>query len=105
MTEIRLLAVPYEVGTLRAGVGPSAERLLEAGAQDALRDAGAEVSLEVIEPDDGSRGRSGATEVKASFELMQLVASRVRRALDDGAFPVLLSGSCFAGLGMVSGLD
>jgi arginase len=105
MTEIRLLAVPYEVGTLRAGVGPSAERLLEGGAQDALRNAGAEVSLEIIEPEDGSPGRSGATEVKASFELMQLVASRVRRALDDGAFPVLLSGSCFAGLGVVSGLD
>jgi arginase len=105
MTEIRLIAVPYEVGALRMGVGRGAERLLEAGAQDTLKGSGAEVSLEVLELADDGRDRSGASEAKASFDLIQLVASRVKDAVDAGAFPVLLSGSCFAGLGMVTGID
>jgi arginase len=105
MTEIRLLAVPYEVGALRMGVGRGAERLLEAGAQDALKRSGAEVSLEVLELTGDSRDRSGASEVRASFDLIELVASRVKDAVRDGAFPVLLSGSCFAGLGVVTGID
>jgi arginase len=104
MSEIRLLAVPYEVGALRMGVGRGAEKLLEAGAKEALEKGGAEVSVEILELKDDSRDRSGASEAKASFDLMELVASRVKEAVDDGAFPVLLSGSCFAGLGMVTGL-
>jgi arginase len=104
MTEIRLLAVPYEVGALRMGVGRGAERLLEAGAEEALRAGGADVRVEVLELEDDDRDRSGASEAKASFDLMGLVASRVKEAVEDGAFPVLLSGSCFAGLGVVTGL-
>jgi arginase len=104
MTEIRLLAVPYEVGALRMGVGRGAEKLLEAGAEEALAKGGARVSLEILELKDDSRDRSGASEAKASFDLMELVASRVKEAVEDGAFPVLLSGSCFAGLGVVTGL-
>jgi arginase len=104
MTEIRLLAVPYEVGALRMGVGRGAEKLLEAGAEAALAAGGARVSLEILELKDDSRDRSGASEAKASFDLMELVASRVKEAVEDGAFPVLLSGSCFAGLGVVTGL-
>lgn len=104
MTEIRLLAVPYEVGALRMGVGRGAERLLEAGAEKALGSHGARVRLEVLELAEETRDRSGASEVKTAFELIRLVASGVRNAIEDGAFPVLLSGSCFAGLGMVKGL-
>jgi arginase len=104
MTEIRLLAVPYEVGALRMGVGRGAERLLEAGAEEALGSHGARVTLEVLELAEDTRDRSGASEVKTAFELIRLVATGVRRAIEDGAFPVLLSGSCFAGLGMVTGL-
>jgi arginase len=104
MSEIRLLAVPYEVGALRMGVGRGAEKLLEAGAKEALEKGGAEVSVEILELKDDFRDRSGASEAKASFDLMELVASRVKEAVEDEAFPVLLSGSCFAGLGMVTGL-
>jgi arginase len=104
MTEIRLLAVPYEVGALRMGVGRGPERLIEAGAQKALSSHGAEVSVEMIELKDDGRDRSGASEAKAAFELIGLVADGVRNAIDDGAFPVLLSGSCFAGIGMVTGM-
>ena len=104
MTEFRLIAVPYEVGAERMGVGLGPERLLEAGAEDALRAHGADVRLDFVELREHDRDRSGASEAGAGFELIGLVAERVRDALADGAFPVLLSGSCFAGLGMVTGL-
>jgi arginase len=105
MTEIRLLAVPYEGGALRMGVGRGPERLLEAGAEAALGSRGAEVRLETVELREHHRDQSGASEAGAGFELMRLVADRVREALADGAYPVLLSGSCFAGLGVLTGLD
>jgi arginase len=104
MTEIRLLALPYEVGALRMGVGRGPERLLEAGAEEALASHGAEVSLEVIELGDDARNRSGASEAKAAFELIGLLASAVSKTIEVGAFPVILSGSCFASIGVVSGL-
>ncbi len=104
MSEIRLLAVPYEVGALRMGVGRGPERLLDAGAEEALASHGAKVSLEMIELKEDLRERSGASEAKAAFELIGLVSAGVSRAIDDGAFPVLLSGSCFAGIGVMTGL-
>ena len=51
------------------------------------------------------RGPERLLEAGAGFELIRLVASRVREAIADGAYPVLLSGSCFAGVGVVTGLD
>jgi arginase len=105
MTDIRLLVVPYEGGAPRMGVGRGPERLLEAGAEDALGSHGARVQLELIELEEHERDASGASEAGAGFELIRLVAARARGAIADGAFPVLLSGSCFAGLGMVVGMD
>src|SRR4029077_3295646 len=104
MTDIRLLAVPYEVGALRMGVGRGPERLLEDGAENALGSHGSRVGLEVIELQEHERDASGASEAGAGFELIRLVAAHAREAIADGAFPVLLSGSCFAGLGMVAGM-
>jgi Arginase/agmatinase/formimionoglutamate hydrolase, arginase family len=105
MTEIRLLVVPYEVGAIRMGVGRGPERLLEAGAEEALGSHGSRVSLDVLELEEDRRDRSGASEARAGFDLIRLVADRVRKAVEDGAFPVLLSGSCFAGVGVVTGMD
>ena len=106
MPSFRLLIVPYELGRLRKGVGRGPERLLEAGAEDALRSTGAEVGLELLELDWDFNERSGSGEDDASFELMGMVSERVRAARDDGAFPIILSGSCcFAAVGGVAGLD
>jgi arginase len=105
MAEIRLLAVPYEVGAPRMGVGRGPERLLEDGAEAALRSRGAEVGIEIVELREHRRDESGASEAGAAFELIRLVASLVREAIGDGAYPVLLSGSCFAGLGMVTAIE
>jgi arginase len=104
MTEIRLLVVPYEGGALRMGVGRGPERLLEEGAEETLAGHGAKVSRETVGLREHRRDESGASEAGAGFELIQLVASRVRQAIDDRALPVLLSGSCFTGVGVVNGL-
>jgi arginase len=104
MNEIRLLAVPYEVGALRMGVGRGPERLIEAGAEEALGRHGASVNLEIIELKEDHRERSGASEASAAFELIGLLATAVHRAVEEGAFPVTLSGSCLAALGVVTGL-
>ena len=48
--------------------------------------------------------RTGYGEVDASFDLIRAVAERVSAARAEGAFPVLLGGSCFNGVGVVAGL-
>lgn len=99
MEEVRVIAMPYELGRLRDGVGRGPERLLELGAEDALGLGGATVETEVLEFD----GRF-SSEVNTSFDLIGQVSTRVRAAIEAGAFPVVLSGSCFAAVGVVAGL-
>jgi arginase len=99
VSEIRLLIVPYELDRLRRGVGRGPERLLEAGASEALAGAGATVRTETIELD-----REYSNEILGCFELIKLIAARIRAATEEGAFPVVLSGSCFASVGIVAGL-
>ena len=91
--------MPYELGRLRgeSAAGPSA---CSSGGADALTASGARIETEMIE-----LSEPFDNEVDASFELIRLVAERVRAARADDAFPVLLSGSCFAGVGAVAGLE
>jgi arginase len=100
MTAFRLIVMPYELGRLRDGVGRGPERLLEAGAADALGSGGATVETETLL----FEGRF-SSEVNTSFDLMSQVSERVRAAREDDAFPVVLSGSCFAAVGVTAGLD
>jgi arginase len=104
MNEIRVVVVPYELGRLRDGVGCGPERLLERGAEDALASAGATVRTEIIEIED-RYGTSGSGDVDAAFELIRRVSDRVRLAREERAFPIVLSGSCFAAIGVVAGLE
>jgi arginase len=97
---VRLLIVPYELGRLRHGVGRGPERLLEAGAEEALGAGGAAVKREVLELE-----QEFDNEIDASFELIRMIATRVRDAVRAREFPVILSGSCFAAVGVVAGLD
>ena len=103
MTGFRLIVVPYELGRLRDGVGNGPERLLAAGAEDVLSASGASVQREVVDLDPAFN-QTGRGEVDACFQLIRQVAEQVREAVADGEFPVILSGSCFAGVGVVAGL-
>ncbi len=100
MAEIHLIVMPYELDRLRYGVGRGPEHLLAAGAEAALAAAGADVTTELIELDPDHDN-----EIDGCFELIGKVAASVRGAREAGAFPVTLSGSCFAGVGVVAGLD
>jgi arginase len=102
VTEIRVIAMPYELGALRGGVGRGPERLLELGGADALAASGARIETELIELEQPS---AFDNEVDACFELIRLVAERVRAARSAGAFPIVLSGSCFAAVGVIAGLE
>jgi len=91
--------MPYEVGRLRDGVGRGPEHLLEHGAEAALSSGGANVTTELVELDGPEDN-----EVDTSFELMRRVSARVSDAVAGDEFPVVLSGSCFAAVGVVGGL-
>ena len=101
MQTISLIAVPYELGRLRDGVGRGPEALIASGAAEALEASGASVVTDTIE-----LSEPFSNEVQLCFELIRRVRGRVAAARADGAFPVILSGSCcFAALGVVAGLD
>ena len=100
MQTISLIAVPYELGRLRDGVGRGPEALIASGAAEALEASGASVVTDTIE-----LSEPFSSEVQLCFELIRRVRERVAAARADGAFPVVLSGSCcFAALGAVAGL-
>jgi arginase len=99
MADIRAIVVPYELGRLRDGVGLGPEVLLEAGAEAALAAGGATVETELIELEETSDN-----EIDDTFALAGSVAERVGAGLEAGAFPVILSGSCFVAVGVVAGM-
>jgi arginase len=80
-------------------VGRGPEHLLERGAHEALASRGAAVSTEVLELEERHAG-----EADACFALIRLVAARIAETVRQGAFPVVLSGSCFVSVGIVAGL-
>ena len=104
MVEIAALVVPYELGRLRDGVGRGPEHLLEGGAAASLGSSGATVRTELIEMDPRFAA-TGLGEADAAFELIRLVADRVRAARDRGAFPVVFAGSCFNAVGSIMALN
>lgn len=96
---IDLLLVPYDTALRgwRMGAGP--ERLLEAGLISRLESLGYAVSSSEITPD-----RDAPAEIGTAFELMRLVAQRVRAAREQGRFPLVLSGNCNTAPGTLAGL-
>jgi arginase len=99
VSDTRLIVMPYELGRHREGVGRGPERLLELGAESALGSQGATVHTELLE----FKG-TYSSEIETSFDLIRQVSEHVAAAVEEGAFPVLLSGSCFAAVGVVAGL-
>ncbi len=99
--ELRLISHPFHNG-LRAvsmGNGPlllAADEHLRAG----IERAGWVVRAEEVEPTDESR-----PEIARVIELNRRLAARVRSAVEDGAFPLVLAGNCNSSLGTIAGLS
>ncbi len=96
---VAIFAVPYDSGhrALRMGAGP--QHFLSNGMEDALAATGCRVSSEVLEARSSFR-----TEITTTFELLGVVAQRVRAVAGSGDLPLVLSGNCIATVGVVAGL-
>lgn len=99
--EIELLHVLYAspVSAISTAAGP--RRILDAGLADRLRGGGH--TVEVLEIRDDVLEASGA--IGAEFVLAAAISREVANARRRGRLPVVLSGSCHAGLGGVAGLE
>lgn len=100
MTQVELVLVPYDTGLRgwRMGAGP--EHLVGAGLVSRLSASGYLVHTSLVTPE-----RDGPpAEIATAFELMRLLAPRVRAALAAGRFPLVLSGSCNTAPGTLAGL-
>ncbi len=96
---VAIFAVPYDSGhrALRMGAGP--QHFLSNGMENALAATGHGVSSEVLEAQS-----SFLTEITTTFELLGVVARRVRGATESGDLPLVLSGNCIATVGVIAGL-
>ncbi len=100
MMEVELLLVPYDTGLRgwRMGAGP--DHLVGAGLVSRLNALGYAVASSVVTPE-----RDGVpAEIATAFELMRLLAQRVRAARAAGRFPLVLSGNCNTAPGTLAGL-
>jgi arginase len=97
---VALIQVPYYLGHEEVSWGAGPVRLVEAGAADALAQAGHQVEVERVK-------RSGrrTDDIAGSFEVMRLVATHVAAAAGRGAFPVALGGNCQTTVGVAAGLS
>ena len=100
MNAVQLLLVPYDSGRRdwRMGAGP--ERLMAAGLVPRLEALGYAVECSVVVPE----SNAPAAEIATAFDLMRLLAVRVRAARAAGRFPLVLSGNCNTAPGTLAGL-
>jgi arginase len=97
--KIQIIKVPYDCGykEQRQGLGP--DRFFKHGIDRKLEADGHQVAISQIE------SQSDFTiEVMTAFELNRLLADEVRRAIEKGFFPVVLSGNCNSCLGTIAGI-
>ena len=80
------------------GAGP--EALLSAGLEAALRENGHRVHTKIAE----LSADSWHAEIQTSFELMRMLSTAVKDAVDAGRFPIVLAGNCNTAVGTLAGL-
>jgi arginase len=97
---LRLICWPFDLGVADVGVGAGGRDLARDGQLRArLAEQGWDVALDVV-PGVDERG----PETRRVFELNRRLAHRVRSAIQEEAFPLVLGGNCNSCLGTVSGL-
>lgn len=89
MPPLRLITLPYHLGRERAGMGKGPDRFIDAEAVSRAEAQGVTVQLDHTVCDEPFHH-----EVGASFAVLRAHAQRVKRALQDGAFPLTLGGNC-----------
>ena len=97
---INLIQVPYHAGDDRHGSSQGPRRLIDAGAVDLLRGHGLAVTVECID-----RGVPFRDTPSSAAAVNKQLAAVVARANDNGALPLVLTGSCNSCIGVLAGFD
>lgn len=97
--DVRVVLAPYDAGRRSARMGGGPEHLAENGLTDALEADGLNVALRVAELE----GDDLRAEVSAAFELDGLISREVRSGVEEGEFPLVLSGNCNSCVGTLAG--
>jgi arginase len=98
---LRLIAWPFHEGRPDVGMGLGSRQLATDDELHAdLERQGWRPSVEFVDAVDDE-----LPEIGRVFELDRRLAARVRAAVADGAFPVVLAGNCNSCLGTVAGLQ
>lgn len=100
---ITLIQAPYWLGNAEDPLAAGPTRIVEAGAAEALREAGHDVELVAVERDGHESGDVYWNEIESSFVVVGLVSERVREAVERESFPVVLATNCFNTVGIVAG--
>ena len=98
--DIDILAVPYDSAHRGARMGAGPEALLAAGLPARLERYGHSVRTVVIEPPHGS----WQAEIRTAFDLARALALAVGDARENGRLPLVVTGNCFAAVGVCAGL-
>jgi arginase len=96
---VELIQSPYDLGREGVAVGAGPDRIVDAGAVEALAAAGHEVDVVRVTP-----RSEESNEVGASFELLHRLSEAVSAAVERGALPIVLAGNCLSSVGTVAGL-
>jgi arginase len=100
VARLRLISWPFDLGVADVGVGAGGRDLArDEQLRARLAEQGWAVSLDTVPGVD-----ERAPETRRVFELNRRLAHRVRAAVDEGAFPLVLGGNCNSCLGTVSGV-
>ncbi len=97
--KVVLIASPYDLGREGAGMSNGPIHYLESGVENVLADRGVEVEIDTVE-----RGGPFENEFSAVADTNADLAGRVTRAVERGAFPLVLGGNCDSALGTLAGI-
>lgn len=97
--KIQIILVPYDSGYKNVRMGQGPESFISNGLTDALKTDGHVVDVERID-----LGKTFPAEIRAAFELNRILSRRVRAAVEEEKFPVVLAGNCNSSIGTLAGV-
>ena len=97
--KIDILQVPYDSGVRGQRMGSGPEHFIKSGLEEYLEKRGHKVKVRAVESQEPF-----PLEVMTAFDLYRQLALEVRKTVEAGRMPVVLSGNCGAAAGTLAGL-
>lgn len=97
--KVELIVSHYDAGHYQHGWGLGSKAIIDGELAERLTNAGHDVVVSDISRVDGVQGR----EVATGFAVCAAIAERVRSAIANERFPVVIAGNCMTAVGAVSG--